>query len=76
MMDFNRESNNRRIQMDDQAGHTKLTAVSIFIHGAHKTFYVMLRHNARGEAFLPQNMLEKLLLQAGRTSSQTRYGVR
>lgn len=75
-MDFNREPNNRRIQMDDMAGHTKLTAVSIFIHGANKTFYVMLAHNGRGEAILPQNVLDKLLLQAGRTDSQTRYGVR
>jgi len=75
-MDFNRESNNRSVQMDDLAGKTKLTAVSIFIHGAHKTFYVMLQHSPRGEAILPQNTLDKLLLRAGRTDSQTRYGVR
>lgn len=74
-MNFGREPNNRRIQMNDLAGQTKLTAVSIFIRGEHKTFYVMLAHNGRGEAILPQNVLDKLLLQAGRVSSQERYGV-
>lgn len=74
-MNFNRQPNNRQVQMDDMAGHTKLTAVSIFIHGAYKTFYVMLHHNGRGEAILPQSMLDKLLIQAGRRDSQQRYGV-
>ncbi len=62
-MDFSREPNNRRIQMDDQAGHTKLTAVTLYHNGRHRVFWVMLKHNGQGEAILPMPVLDKLLTQ-------------
>lgn len=62
---FNALPNNRRIQQQDQAGHTKLTAVTIG-HGTHKRqFFVMLEHDARGAAKLPISVLNKLLDKAG-----------
>jgi len=63
-MDFGREPNNRRIQMDDQAGHTKLTAVTIGTAQGKKQFFVPLQHNARGEAILPMAVLDRLLSQS------------
>ena len=57
--------NNRRIQQADLAGKTKLTAVTIG-HGGHKRqFFVMLEHDSRGAAQLPQATLDKILSQAG-----------
>jgi hypothetical protein len=62
-MNFDRQPNNRQIQMDDQAGHTKLTAVTIYHNGKYREFFVMLKHNGAGEAILPVNVLDKLLTQ-------------
>lgn len=56
---------NKAIQQADNAGKTKLTAVTIG-HGGHKRqFFVMLEHDSRGAAKLPQAVLDKLLDQTG-----------
>jgi hypothetical protein len=61
--------NNKAIQQADQAGHTKLTAVTIG-HGGHKKqFFVMLEHDSKGQAKLPHSVLDKILAQAN-----VRYG--
>jgi len=53
--------NNREIQRKDQAGHTKLTAVTIG-HGTHKVqAFVNLRHDADGKAVLPRATLDAML---------------
>lgn len=57
--------NNRNIQRQDSAGHTKLTAVTIG-HGGHKRqFFVMLEHDERGAAKLPMVTLDKILSESG-----------
>ena len=57
--------NNRSVQKTDNAGKTKLTAVTIG-HGGHKRqFFVMLEHDAQGAAKLPIAVLDKLLSQTG-----------
>lgn len=65
--------NNQLIQKADQAGFTKLTAVTIG-HGDHKKqFFVMLKHNEKGEAILPVHVLDhyldKMNIQRGQTYS-------
>lgn len=63
--------NNQDIQKADQAGHTKLTAVTIG-HGNHKhQFFAMLKHNQDGSAILPQHVLNKALDEAGVQRGQT-----
>lgn len=55
----------KAIQQAELAGKTKLTAVTIG-HGGHKRqFFVMLEHDSRGAAKLPQAVLDKILSQAG-----------
>jgi hypothetical protein len=57
--------NNKSVQQADQAGHVKLTAVTIG-HGLHRRqFFVELEHNSRGEAILPHGVLNKILSDAG-----------
>jgi hypothetical protein len=59
------QSNLRAIQQADNAGKTKLTAVTIG-HGHHRRqFFVMLEHDSRGAAKLPHHVLDRLLSQAG-----------
>ena len=63
--------NNQKVQQQDQAYHMKLTAVTIG-HGRHKSqFFAMLPHNNKGEAVLPQALLDKhldrLRVQRGQT---------
>jgi len=61
--------NNRNIQRKDQAGHTKLTAVTMG-HGKHKLqAFVYLKHDANGKAVLPRTMLDTML-----TNLHTRRG--
>lgn len=56
---------NKAIQQADNAGKTKLTAVTIG-HGSHKRqFFVMLEHDSKGAAKLPMSVLDKILSQAG-----------
>jgi len=58
-------SDTRTIQQSENAGKTKLTAVTIG-HGRHRhQFFVELEHNSRGEAILPMPILDKILDQAG-----------
>lgn len=53
--------NNQKIQQKDQAGHTKLTAVTIG-HGRRKlTAFVPLMHNDKGQAVLPEPVLNRML---------------
>lgn len=54
-------SNNKRIQQEQQSGHTKLTAVTIGHGQRKKQFFVHLKHNEKGEAILPTRVLDKLL---------------
>ena len=55
------EMNNRSIQRKDQAGHTKLTAVTVG-HGTHKLqAFVYLKHDADGRAVLPRATLDTML---------------
>lgn len=49
------------VQSKQQGGHTKLTAVSIYAHGKKHNFFAMLHHNQKGEAILPQAILDKEL---------------
>lgn len=57
--------NNQQIQTRDQAGHTKLTAVTIG-HGRRKlTAFVPLLHNERGQAVLPEPVLNRMLDDVG-----------
>ncbi len=62
-------------QQNQQAGHTKLTAVSIACRGKTHVFYLMLRHDAKGQAYLPQETMIHLLDKV-RTSSQDRVIIR
>ncbi len=58
-------SNNKAVQQAENAGKTKLTAVTIG-HGNHRRqVFVWLEHNSKGEAILPQHILDRLLDQAG-----------
>lgn len=53
--------NSQKIQARDQAGHTKLTAVTIG-HGRRKiTAFVPLRHDAQGRAVLPAAVMDRML---------------
>ena len=53
--------NCKEIQRKDQAGHTKLTLVSIG-HGKNRcTAFMRLRHNDAGQAILPQSALNTML---------------
>ncbi len=56
-------------QQDQQAGYTKLTAVSIWCKGKTHNFFVMARHDAKGQAFIPQDQWISLLDKV-RTSTQ------
>jgi len=63
--------NIQKVQQQDQAFYTKLTAVTIG-HGRYKSqFFAMLPHNNKGEAVLPQALLDKhldrLRVQRGQT---------
>lgn len=53
--------NSHRVQAEQQAGHTKLTAVNIYSNGRRNTFYAHLFHNERGEAILPVAILDREL---------------
>lgn len=54
-------SNNRRIQQQDLAGRTKLTAVTVG-HGNHKrTIFIQLQHDYDGQAIMPMSSIDKLL---------------
>lgn len=57
--------NNRKIQQAELAGKTKLTAVTISHRGHKRQFFVMLEHDSRGAAKLPQTTLYKILSQLG-----------
>lgn len=62
-------------QQVQQAGHTKLTAVTIECRGKSRTFWLMLRHDEKGQAFLPQETMLRLIDQC-RESNQDRYIIR
>ena len=49
------------VQAQQLAGQTKLTAVSIYSNGKKYAFFVQLLHNARGQAILPQHILDREL---------------
>jgi len=54
--------NGQCIQQEQQAGHTKLTAVNIYASpGRRRTFFVPLLHNDKGQAILPEATLNRLL---------------
>jgi len=56
-----RMMNGRKIQREDQAGHTKLTAVTMG-HGRHRLqAFVYLKHDADGKAVLPRATLDTML---------------
>lgn len=57
--------NTRLIQSKQQAGYTKLTAVTITARGVKRQFFVGLEHNSDGSAILPNSMLNKLLSEMG-----------
>lgn len=59
------------IQRADNAGRVKLTAVTIFANWQRHQFFIELEHNSRGEAILPQSVLDKLLVQARVQRGQT-----
>jgi len=63
--------NNKAIQQADNAGKTKLTAVTIGHGHYRRQFFVELVHNSKGEAILPQHVLDNLLTQAGVRRGQT-----
>lgn len=48
-------------QKTQQAGRTKMTAVTVRFCGTSKVFFLPLVHNERGEATLPESVREKLL---------------
>lgn len=57
--------NNQQVQQRDQAFTTKLTAVTIG-HGSRRIqFFAMLQHNNKGEAILPQELLNRQLDKIG-----------
>ena len=59
------------VQAHQQAGHTKLTAVTIGHGNRRLQFFAMLHHNARGEAILPQCILNRELDKLGVQRGQT-----
>ena len=48
-------------QANQQAGYTKMTAVTIYHNGKKHQFFPMLHHNERGEAVLPAHILDREL---------------
>jgi hypothetical protein len=62
-------------QQEQQAGDTKLTAVSMQCNGKTHNFFVMAKHDAKGQAFIPQDQWIRLLDKV-RDSSQDRVIVR
>ena len=57
--------NSQKVQQQDQAYHMKLTAVTIG-HGPRRIqFFAMLQHNDKGEAILPQDLLNRQLDKIG-----------
>jgi hypothetical protein len=53
--------NNQEIQKNDNAGKTKLTAVTIG-HGTQRhQFFVRLKHDSKGKAILPSETLNQIL---------------
>lgn len=56
---------NKAIQQADNAGKTKLTAVTIGHGGRKRQFFLMLEHDSKGAAKLPMSTLDKLLDRAG-----------
>ena len=55
----------RNTQQQQQAGNTKLTAVTITFRGMKQQFFAQLEHDSTGAARLPQSMLQKFLDKAG-----------
>ena len=67
--------NNQQIQKRDQAGHTKLTLVSIG-HGRRKiTAFVPLLHNEQGQAVLPEPVMNRMLDDIGCTMRDQTFTV-
>lgn len=62
-------------QQEQQAGHTKLTAVSIECRGKVHNFFLHLRHDEKGRAFIPQDVLIRLLDKV-RPNISDRYNIR
>ena len=59
--------NSQKIQAKDQAGHTKLTLVTMG-HGRRKlTAFVPLMHNEKGQAVLPEAVMNRMLDDIGCT---------
>lgn len=57
------------VQREQQAGHTKLTSVSIWCKGKTHNIFVMARHDAQGRAYIPQEQWIRILDKV-RTSNQ------
>lgn len=53
--------NNQLVQKSDNAGKTRLTAVTIGHARGKKQVFVELYHNDKGEAILPMVLLNKIL---------------
>lgn len=53
--------NAAQIQAQQQAGHTKLTAVSVYSNGRHHNTFLMLRHDEKGKAIMPEGILNRIL---------------
>lgn len=48
-------------QAQQQAGHTKLTAVSVYSNGRQRNIFMMLEHDENGKAVLPEGALNRIL---------------
>jgi hypothetical protein len=64
-------SDARRIQAEQQAGHTKLTAVTLTATGRFKVFFVHLRYDEKGAARIPDPMLQRMLRQLNVARGET-----
>lgn len=53
--------NATQIQAKQQAGHTKLTAVSVYSNGRQHNTFLMLKHDEKGKAILPTDVLDRIL---------------
>ena len=63
--------NNQSIQKADQAGHTKLTLVSMGHGNNRHVFFIPLLHDSRGRAILPHATLNKVLAGVPRGTTVT-----
>lgn len=63
------------IQAEQMAGHTKLTAVSVYSNGCRTAAFMPMKHDAQGRAVMHEDQLNALLTKVNCTMRGQTYSV-